>query len=61
MTAAANTKLVIIQATRDGAGVSAAERDGVAMMLVPSGDCVSDPSPPELNGESAIANNNSSL
>ncbi len=60
MTAAANPKLVIIQATRDGAGVSAAERDGVAMMLVPSGDCVSDPSPPELNGESVIANNNSS-
>jgi hypothetical protein len=59
MTAAANPKLVIIQA-RDGAGVSAAERDGVAMMLVPSGDCVSDPSPPELNGESVIANNNSS-
>jgi hypothetical protein len=29
--------------------------------LVPSGDCVSDPSPPELNGESVIANNNSSL
>jgi hypothetical protein len=28
--------------------------------LVPSGDCVSDPSPPELNGESVIANNNSS-
>ncbi len=60
MTAAANAKLVIIQATRDGAGFSAAERDGVDMMFVPSGDWVSDPSPPELNGESVIANNNSS-
>jgi hypothetical protein len=29
-------------------------------MLVQNGDCVSDPSPPKLDGELVIANNNSS-
>lgn len=51
---------MIIHATRDGVGVSKAEHDGIAMMLVQNGDCVLDPSPPELDGEPMIAKNNSS-
>jgi hypothetical protein len=51
---------VIIHVTRDGVGVSKVEHDGIAMMLVQNGDCVLDPSPPELDGEPMIANNNSS-
>jgi hypothetical protein len=55
-----NSKLVIIQTTGDGVDVSKIELDGIAMMLVQNGDCVSDPSPPKLDGELVIANNNSS-
>jgi hypothetical protein len=56
----ANSKLAIIHAVKDGVGVSKAELDGIAMMLVHSGDCVLDPSLPKLDGKPIIANNNSS-
>jgi hypothetical protein len=51
---------VIIHATRDGVGVSKIEPDGITMMLVWSSDFVSDPSPPDFDGELVIANNNNS-
>jgi hypothetical protein len=51
---------VITHATRDGVGVSKVEPNGTVMMLVRNGDCVSNLSPPKLDGKLVIANNNSS-